>query len=186
MKNIFYVLLIFLNIVSAREKMASIGFYLKPGINFISKNTFTQNTNATAAVEWGIGTFFIINKKNTTAFTLEYTNFETAGISKIDSSNISFDLKSVRSGFYFLFPVIVNISLRMSTGISFNKSNVSSDILVGYYSGLGFEGKLNDKGLSCFFEFQYDLVNFQDKVFNGNLGGSKLFIGLKYIAINKP
>ncbi len=61
--NIIFCFLIFLNIVSAQEKKASIGFCLKPGINYLSKNSFTQNTNETSVFEWGIGTYFITNKK---------------------------------------------------------------------------------------------------------------------------
>lgn len=184
--KLLFCFLIFLNTGSAQEKKASFGFYIKPGINYLSKNSFTQNTNETSAFEWGIGTFFIANKKNTTAFNLEYTNFESAGIRKSDSSNILLNLKSMRFGFHPTFPINDDINFCMTTGISFNKSNITSDLLVGYYLGLGFEGKLNDNGLFIFSEYQYDLVKFQDKTFNGNLGGSKLFIGFKYLALKTP
>ena len=90
---------IFFSISNAQLDRSGLGFYIKPGINYISKNTFTQNTLQSAAFEVGGG--IIILKK----LCIEYSVYESEGRDKADNSKEIFKLNTLRFGFLNMFPI---------------------------------------------------------------------------------
>ncbi len=170
-----------INIIFAQEKEAPFGFYVKPGINFFSDNTFSRNTNQTSEFEWGAGMTVLPTNNRDMMFTLEYTQYNSTGRLKDDNSKIELDLSSIRFGFLNTLPIHEKVNFRFLVGVSLNNSDISSDGIIGYYTGIGFERKLN-KGFYYFTDLQYDLVNYESSSFSGNVGGTKIFFGLKYFA----
>lgn len=175
LKIVLFIILI-INISKAQEKKAAIGFYLKPGVSFLSKNTFTQKTLQSASFEYGGG--IIILKK----FLAEYSSYYSEGRNKTDNSKENLKLNTLRVGLLNTFPIQEKIDFRVTTGLSYNSFNLVSTKLFGYYASLGFEREISDNGLSYFYEIQYDLVNYQNEDFSGNLGGIKMFLGLIFVA----
>ena len=173
-KIVLFIILIF-GVSNAQEKKAGIGFYVKPGISFLGKNTYTQNTLQTAAFEWGGGIIFL-NK-----ICYEYTSYESEGRNKTDNSKDILKVNSMRVGVLSTFPIHEKINFRFATGVSINSFKLDFQI-IGYYASLGFEKEINKSGLNYFFDIQYDLANYQREDFSGNLGGFKMFLGLIFVA----
>jgi hypothetical protein len=165
-----------ISVVSAQEKSSKFGFSIKPGISFLGKNTFTNSTFQSSALEMSAG--IIILER----FFIDYAGIEFKARNKIDNSKLYFRLNSLRFGLLHLFPINEKTFLRVSTGFSINTSNLVAGDPFGYFSSIGFEREINENGLNYFLEIQYDLINHQDENFNGNLGGTKIYLGLKFIA----